>query len=151
MTSTDAIRAVQTSYPQIYLACHVDHKRATTTHSGISARDSSVLAHLDERTSTTPAVLARHLGVGAPAMSAVLKRLASLGYITQDVDSRDARRRRIRLTPSGSRAMAESSVLETRRVRALLRCLTPDERTRAIEGLALLARASRTMMTKGCA
>ena len=144
----DAVRQVQTWYPQIYLACHVDHKRPRTTRSGISARDSSLLAHLDERAPATPASLARHLGVGAPAMSAALKRLARLGYVSQDRNPNDARKIEVRLTGSGARAMAESSVLEPARVDALLKRLDPGERERALDGLALLARAAREMATQ---
>ena len=145
MSADDDARALQTWYPQIYLACHVDHKRPRTTVSGISPRDSSLLAHLDARVPVGPAALARHLRIGAPALSAALKRLTRLGYITQEPDPADARRRQLRLTQAGRRAMAESSVLETARVRALLKRLTPAERAQALEGLGLLARAAREM------
>ncbi len=143
MASKSAVRRVQTWYPQIYLACHVDHKRARTTGSGISPRDASLLAHLDERQPVAPASLAKHLRVGAPTLSAALKRLARLGYVVQARDPLDARRREVRLTTAGAQAMSESSVLEASRVQALLKRLTPDERARAIDGLGLLARAAR--------
>ena len=142
-----AVRSIQTWYPQIYLACHHRHKRATNTPSGISPRESTILAHLDERTPVTSTALAGHLGVGAPALSASIKRLVRLGYVAQQPDQRDARRRLLRLTGTGARAMADSSVLESARVRALLRCLEGAERTRALEGLALLARAARQVAT----
>ncbi len=145
MALNDAIRRVQTWYPQIYLACHVDHKRARTTASRISPRDSSLLAHLDERVGTTPAALARHLSIGAPTLSAALKKLARLGYVVQERDPRDARRQSVRLTPAGAKAMSESSVLEPDRVHSLLKQLTPEERARALDGLALLARAAREL------
>ena len=41
--------------------------------------------------------------------------------------------------------MAESSVLETSRVRALLKRLSVTERKQALDGLALLARAARDL------
>ena len=145
MASKSDVRQVQTCYPQIYLACHVDHKRARTTTSGISPRDSSLLAHLDERVGLSPATLARHLSIGAPTLSAALKKLARLGYVLQERDPRDARRQSVRLTRAGAKAMAESSVLEPSRVQALLNRLTSEERTRALEGLGLLARAAREL------
>jgi DNA-binding MarR family transcriptional regulator len=141
----DAVQAVQTWYPQIYLACHRDHKRARNTSSGISPRDSSILAHLHPQTPVTATALARHLGIGAPALSAALKRLVRLGYVVQGKDARDARVRPLRLSPQGARAMADSSVLEGSRVREVLRRLSAGERVRALEGLALLARASREL------
>ena len=148
MSDATSVRAIQTWYPQIYLACHLDHKRASTSRSGISPRDSSILAHLDETAAMTPAALARHLGIGAPSMSAALKRLTALGYVAHDRDPIDRRRLRLRLTPAGAAAMADSSVLETDRVRAMLRRLTPDQRRRALEGLELLAGAARSLMTR---
>lgn len=145
MSSDEAVRGIQTWYPQIYLACHVDHKRHRTTASRISPRDSSLLSHLSETTAVAPAALARHLRIGAPTLSAALKRLTALGYVRQQADPGDARRRQVWLTPAGARAMSESSVLETSRIRALLRRLAPAERTRALAGLALLARAAREL------
>ena len=96
----------------------------------------------------TAAALARHVGIGRPAMSATIKRLAARGLVTQQPDASDARRRQLRLTPAGTRALGESSVLETSRLRAVLRRLTPAERKRALDGLALLARAARESMTR---
>jgi DNA-binding MarR family transcriptional regulator len=145
MSTDGGVRDVQTWYPQIYLACHVDHKRQRTTASRISPRDSSLLAHLNERIAVTPAELARHLRIGAPTLSAAIKRLVGLGYVSQEADTTDARRRQLRLTRQGARAMAEGSVLETSRVRALLKRLTVAERERALDGLALLARAARDL------
>jgi DNA-binding MarR family transcriptional regulator len=144
----NAVRQVQRWYPQIYLACHVDHKRPRSTQSGISPRESSLLAHLDERVPVTPADLARHLGVGAPTLSAALKRLARLGYVARDRDPKDSRRQQIRLTPAGARAMSDGSVLDTSRVVRLLNRLTPAERVRALDGLGLLARAAREIDTE---
>ena len=145
MPSKRAVRQVQTWYPQIYLACHVDHKRSRTTGSGISPRDSSLLAHLDQRNPVTPAALAKHLRIGAPTLSAALKRLVRLGYVAQARDAQDARRLEVRLTAAGAQAMSESSVLEAARVQTLLKRLTPQERARALDGLALLARAAREL------
>ena len=104
-----------------------------------------ILAHLDEDEPVSAAGLARHLGIGAPALSAVLKRLVALGCIVRTPDPKDARRHLLRLTSEGLRALSAGSVLDTARVRVLLRRLTAAERERALDGLALLARAARTM------
>ena len=148
MSLKEAARGVQMWYPQIYLACHVDHKRQRTTASRISPRDSSLLAHLDEHVPETPAALARHLRIGAPTLSAALKKLARLGYVVQARDPDDARRQQVRLTRAGAEAMSESSVLDAAQVRRLLLRLTPSERTRALDGLGLLARAAREIATE---
>ena len=59
----EAVRRIQRAYPQLYLACHVEHTTRRRRH-GLSDRDSSVLAHLDELSPVTPGKLAAHLGVG---------------------------------------------------------------------------------------
>jgi len=141
--SDRAVRAVQRWYPQIYFACHTRHQRAASSETGLSAHDSAILAHLDEERPITASALARHLGIGAPTLSATLTRLAALGYISRTPRAGDRRVAELRLTKTGSRAMASSSVLEAARVARVLRELTADEQRLALEGLELLARASR--------
>jgi DNA-binding MarR family transcriptional regulator len=140
------IRLVQTCYPQIYLACHTRHTRAASSPHGLSARDSSLLAHLDETRPMTPSALARHLDVGGPTMSAAVKRLVRLGYIEQSRHPEDARRLELRLARKGAAAMRDSSVLDAMRVKKLLAMLTPGERRAALAGLSTLARAARLVM-----
>ena len=59
----DDLLAVLRAYPQIYLACHVEHRTRSSSPSGLTARDSSLLAHVDDPQGSSPAALARHLGV----------------------------------------------------------------------------------------
>ena len=146
--SAAAIRIVQTCYPKIYLACHTRHLRAASSAHRLSPRDSALLAHLDERRPTTPTRLARHLGIGKPTVSAAIKRLRALGYVTVATDPDDRRNAFLRLAPKGATAMRESSVLEPARVRQLLAALNDDDRRKALEGLELLARAAHQVMNK---
>jgi DNA-binding MarR family transcriptional regulator len=145
MSNAD-VRVVQTCYPQIYLACHTRHRRGASSANGLSARDSSLLAHLDERRPTTPSELAVHLGVGKSTMSAAVKRLRALGYIVLSSDPEDGRTALLRLAPHGAAAMRESSVLEPARVHRMLRGLNARDRRAALVGLQLLAQAARRTM-----
>lgn len=138
------VRLLQTFYPQIYLACHTSHP-PRSANDGLTARDSSLLAHLDERHPVTPTELARHLGVGKPTLSAAVKRLARLGYIRVERAAADRRVTHLRLGAAGAAAMRDSSVLEPARVRRLLASLSARERKAALDGLGLLARAARRM------
>jgi DNA-binding MarR family transcriptional regulator len=108
----------------------------------VTAGESAVLAHLDENEPIRPTTLAAHLGVGKSSLSATIKRLTSLGYIARATNPNDGRSVGLCLTRTGARAMAAGSVLDATRVKALLSQLTPSERSRAVEGLALLARAA---------
>jgi DNA-binding MarR family transcriptional regulator len=137
------VRRIQRAYPQIYLACHVEH----TTHSrdhGMSERDSRVLAHLDELAPVGVSVLARHLDVGLSTVSEAAQRLAALGLVERRQGTRDRRGVELRLTAAGLAHMQSSSVLDPARLAAVLAGLAPRERSAAVRGLELLARASRT-------
>lgn len=139
---------IQRHYPQIYLACHVDHVRATSTKWQLSSKDASVLAHLDRETSSSPRQLAAHLGVAASTLSATIARLTKLGYITSTPAADDKRQRELQLTDRGAEAMAGTSVLDEKRVARMLEQLSREERETAVRGLALLARAARAMKEK---
>jgi DNA-binding MarR family transcriptional regulator len=139
------VGAIQILYPQVYMACHTRHTRARSTAWRLSSHDSAVLVHLDERAPTRPADLAKHPAIGASTLSAALTRLESLGYLARRKSDGDGRAIELRLTAKGANAMRSTSVLETSRVRALLTLLSREERTIAVEGLQLLARAARGM------
>ena len=147
MSNAD-VRIVQTCYPKIYLACHTRHVRAASSATGLSPRDSSLLAHLNEHRPTTPTDLARHLGVSKSTMSAAIKRLRALEYVAVSTDPQDGRTLLLRLAPKGAAAMRASSVLEPARVRRLLAALSRGERRTALHGLELLADAAQRMMKK---
>lgn len=136
------ILLVQRCYPQIYLACHIDHVRAVSTPFRLSAKDSMLLSHLDETESMVAADLARHLGVANSTLSASLQRLEAQGYLARVPNRRDRRQSELRLTPQGAAAMSATSVLDREHVRRLLAELRPTERRRALAGLSLLARAA---------
>ena len=136
---------LQRLYPQIYLACHVNHLRASSTDWRLSSHDSSILAHLKSSEGTSPRALAAHFGVVPSTLSAALKRLSRLGYIVSEPATADRRRRELRLTKRGAEAMAGTSVLDARRVRQLLEKLSAHEREEAIRGLALFAKAARAL------
>ena len=143
--SADDVFAVQRLYPQIYLACHVDHVRAVSTEWRISSQDASLLVHLDVEIAVSPRELAKHLGVSPSTLSAAIARLEKLGYLSIKASEQDKRRRELRLTQRGAAAIGSTSVLDAKRVRTMLNQLTAAERKRALEGLHLLARAARNV------
>jgi DNA-binding MarR family transcriptional regulator len=144
MEQTDVLEVLR-SYPRIYLACHVEHRTRSSSPTGLTARDGSLLAHVEDPGGTSPARLARHLGIAPSTLSAALARLGAAGMLRLDCDPGDARRRLVRLTEAGREAVARDSVLDPERVEALLARLSASERRRAVEGLALLAEAARRL------
>lgn len=132
------------AYPQVYLACHTRHHRKRSTAHRLSARDSSVLAHLDARRPTSPTRLAAHLGVARSTLSEALKQLTALGYTVQSRRKAMAGERggmAILLTSKGATAMQETSVLEAERLRNVLMRLTAGELRTVARGMSILGAA----------
>jgi DNA-binding MarR family transcriptional regulator len=144
-----AMSAVMTLYPRIYFACHTRHVRDPQSQRLLSRHQASILDHLDELEPTTVMDLAAHMGVTAGTMSIAVDRLERKGYVVRLKDATDRRRVHVRLTTAGVRVREASSVLDPSRVEALVARLTEGERTQAIEGLALLARAAQEQMHEG--
>ena len=142
------VRALQRFYPQIYLACHVDHVCTKSNPHHLSAHDSTLLAHLDDSLPTLAGQLARHLGVANSTLSAALKRLGTLGHLLRTPSRHDKRQIELRLTAKGATARSEASVLDAKRVAAVLAELAPSRRKQAVAGLALLAGAALDYQTK---
>jgi len=143
-----SVELIQRYYPQIYLACHKRHIRASSTAYRLSARDSSILVHLNETVPVTPTELAAHLSVRGSTLSAAIRRLEQLGYLQRKKMPQDRRIVALTLTSQGAKAMAKTSVLDAERVEAVLARLNRSEQKRALEGLAILAKASRQTMSK---
>jgi MarR family transcriptional regulator, organic hydroperoxide resistance regulator len=148
MTLEQVIQVVQVSFPQVYLACHTRHQRKRSTDHGLSTRDAAILSHLDQERPTLPSRLAAHLNVSRSTVSEALKRLTALGYVARAGASGDRRVSGALLAPKGARAIADTSVLETARLRAALALATRDDRTAIAHGMTHLAAACRRLADK---
>jgi MarR family transcriptional regulator, organic hydroperoxide resistance regulator len=143
MTLDQAIHIVQVSFPQIYLACHTRHQRKRSTEHRLSQRDAAILAHLDPERPQSPAKLAAHLGIARSTLSEALKRLIALGYAGSASISR--RTTKVVLTAKGARAIRETSVLETNRLRNAMEDLSRRDLSLVADGMEALAAACRAL------
>ncbi len=115
----------------------------------LSARQASVLDHLDEVEGTSVLDLAKHMGVTASTISLMIDRLERGGYVRRERGQQDGRRVDLYLTPAGVRVKRQQNVLEPDLVAAMLQRLDASRRRQALEGLELLAEASREMVASG--
>lgn len=129
-------------YPRIYFACHRQHVRDPHSGTQVSARQVSILDHLDAEHPTMLADLANHLGVTPATMSLAVGRLVEQGYVTRVLDPVNRRKVQLRLTAAGVRVTAANSVLEPTLVEEMLDQLSLKDRVAALRGLELLARAA---------
>jgi DNA-binding MarR family transcriptional regulator len=129
-------------YPRIYFACHREHVRDPKSGVDVSARQVSILDHLDANHPTMLSDLAKHLGVTPATMSLAIGRLVERGYVTRVLDPVDRRKVQLRLTADGVRVTNANSVLEPALVEDMLSQLSSADRRAALHGLELLARAA---------
>lgn len=130
-------------YSQIYFACHTRHVHDPESGTRVSARQASILSHLDAVEPTPVSELATHMGVTVSTMSLALDRLERQGYVVRARAEQDARIRHVRLTPAGERLRTAQKVLDPRLVQAMLGRLSPTDRRDALRGLELLGAAAR--------
>jgi len=140
------VHALLDAYPRIYFACHTRHVRDPATGGIVSAHQASILDHLDEVDAMSVTDLAEHMGVTVATMSLAIDRLERKKLVRRQRDAADRRRVLLRITPAGMRLREAKSVLDPARVEQVLAHLSPQDRAKALDGLALLARASAAHM-----
>ena len=138
--STDDFIAL---YSQIYFACHTRHVHDPDTGTRVSARQASILSHLDSVDPTPVSELAAHMGVTVSTMSIAIDRLVRQGYVARARAENDGRVRHVTLTPAGERIRSAQKVLDPELVRSMLGRLSPIERRDALRGIELLGSAAR--------
>jgi DNA-binding MarR family transcriptional regulator len=142
MSITEDVWSVQRLYPKLYVACHSIHGRATATAPTWSATECAILSHLCVEPALSASLLAKHLGLARSTLSEFVSRLVDDGHLESHRDERDERRNRLVVTAAGLAAMSSVAVLDQTKLAAVLSRLTPGERARVIDGLALLAQAA---------
>jgi MarR family transcriptional regulator, organic hydroperoxide resistance regulator len=129
-------------YPRIYFACHRRHTRDPVSGDLVSLKHVQILDHLDEVNSLTLGDLADHLGVTPSTTSIAIDQRVKRGYVSRTPDVVDRRRVHLRLTAAGARVCAAHSVLDPVLVDQMIAAVPDADRQRALDGLALLARAA---------
>lgn len=148
MKRIDQIEAIRLAYPQIWFACHIEHRtRGQDRGTGLTDREAGLLAHVGD--GAHAGALARHLGIGKAALSQHLKSLSARGLVATRVDPADRRHKLVELTAEGRAAATAGSPLDADRLRQLLDLIPVEEREAAVAGLQCLAQAARKLRSGG--
>ena len=142
---------VLSALPRVLFACRPRSVPDSPGRPGVSPHQAHILSQLDAEDPTMVGELAESLGVTASTMSLNLKRLREAGLVFCDREPDDRRVMNVRLTEAGERARDASRPLDADRVDALLGGLWPEDRRRALEGLAILADAADALLASGSA
>lgn len=142
------VQVVLGAFPRIDEVCRA-RPVAASAAAPITTPQARVLRQLDEHDPMMVTELADHLGVTPSTMSLTLSRLQRDGLIRRERDPDDRRVVNVRLTPEGERMRQATASLDPDRVDALLRVLRPEDRRRAVDGLALLAEAADALVARG--
>lgn len=109
----------------------------------LGASTLGVLATLQEQGRVRLGDLARHEGVTPATLSRIVAVLEDEGYAARDVDDTDRRSAFLRITPAGTRLIAQVRAQRARVIQARARGLTPEQRAALADALdALEALAS---------
>lgn len=147
MKHADLIEAIRMAYPQIWFACHIEHRtRGQDRGTGLTDREAGLLAHVGG--GQRAGDLAAHLGIGKAALSQHLKSLTARGLIATRIDPADRRQKIIELTKRGRAAAGDGLSLDASRLGQLLDQIPVDERGAAVAGLERLAEAARCMRSE---
>lgn len=142
----DPAAVLMESYPKIFFACHTRHVRDPKTDEVITAKQASILDHLDEVTPLSLNSLASHMGVTSATMCVAVDRLVDLGYITRGRSTTDRRQVVLLLTRRGKEVADSHSVLDADRVNEMLSTLNAEELATGLDGIKVLALAAERYM-----
>jgi DNA-binding MarR family transcriptional regulator len=136
------------AFPRIHFACRAREVRDVVRGMALTEHQARILGHLDAQDPTMVTELAEYMGVTPSTMSLNLKRLEAGEFITRDRDPDDRRVMNVLLTEEGRSIRDATNPLDADRVDAMLRGLRPDDRKRALEGLAILAGAADDLVAR---
>lgn len=142
------VRRLLDAYPAIFLACHRRHIRDDATGRSLTEHQASVLDHLDATRPTPMLKLAEHMGVGASAISIMVARLVSRGFIMRRRDPRDGRSVLLTLSPAGQRVKDQNTVLDPQLVAQMFRLMAPGDLEAALHGLEQLAARAQVLLRR---
>ena len=136
------------AYPRIHFACRAREVFDPVSGRALTEHQGRILSQLDTEDPTMVTELAEYMGVTPSTMSLNLKRLEGAGFVTRTRDPEDRRVMNVLLTEPGRRTREAVTLLDPDRVDAMLSGLRPEDRRRALDGLAILADAADRLIAR---
>jgi len=124
-------------------------ERADVNCCGLTVAQSATLAALRAEGALRLSALGRRLGIAPSTLTRNLDRLEDAGLVAREMDRKDARAARVRLTPAGREAAAQVERREEAFARSVLERLPAERQQAALNGLFDLLLAVREA-TEGC-
>ncbi|MBS1708543.1 MAG: winged helix-turn-helix transcriptional regulator [Armatimonadetes bacterium] len=144
----DSAQRVLDLYPKIFFACHTRHVRDTNSGAELTAKQASILDHLDLHVGVSLSGLAAHMAVTPATMCVAVDKLVSLGLVDRRRSATDRRQVLLHLTANGKEVSDAHSVLDRERVAGMLAELGVEDREAGLRGLAILAEAAGRYLQK---
>ena len=145
---SDIVHALS-ALARVLHACRVAGVADPATGRRVTDKQLRTLRELDPADPVMVTELAEYLGVTVSTMSLNLGRLEAGGLVRRVRDPEDRRVMNVLLTPEGQRLVERAQALEPARIADVLGALLPEERRRALDGLALLAEAADRVVARG--
>lgn len=110
-----------------------------------------ILRHVPEGESIRLTWLAEHLGLTKGTVSVMVKKLVMAGLLERKRNPLNEREVQIRLTKKGANLLKNNPVLDSKQLENRLKKLSPSERVKVVESLALLLGNSASEQEDGVA
>jgi DNA-binding MarR family transcriptional regulator/GNAT superfamily N-acetyltransferase len=110
-------------------------------NSPFSLTEVRVLYELAHRQAPVAAEIGKDLGLDAGYLSRILLGFGKRGLVKRTRSERDARQAYLTLTPKGRAVIHPLDRAASREIRALLKQIPPEEQTRVVEAMKVIARA----------
>jgi DNA-binding MarR family transcriptional regulator len=98
---------------------------------------------------SNPAEIARMLDVSPPAISGMLEKLETIGFLERVIDPEDRRRIEVSLTEKGSSAVERVNDYRAAYLKKILRRMGPDQAERLRESLEAFSESYSQLKSKG--
>ena len=139
-TSTGDVAAGDLAVSLRFSIARLARRLRQQDRTGMGPTLTATLATVAREGAPTHGEIAAHEGLSAPTITAVVDKLAALGYVTRTTDERDRRVVRVQITPAGAEQLDAVRARRTEWIDAQLRSLSARDLARLEAAAGVLAK-----------